>query len=183
MTRDNRNVPVNPILRWLPQSPTKIENNRYAMRIASGITITQHLPGHDGPALDRPLTLQQRKDAPSSGRPRPAPTGSARRLCRRSGFAAAPEPAGNFFLLRLDEFLVVRRVEVEQRAAGGKVLHEDLADDICHAGSEHWLRQRADRPTNTWDALDQAAERHPCCNCRAVGNDGSHETGDDGLAA
>src|SRR5829696_251910 len=113
--------------------------------------------------LDHPLTLQAEDGRPNLDRPKPAPPGSARRLCRRSGFAA-PEPVGDFFLLCLDEFFVVRRIEVEQRAAGSEMLHEDLADDIGHTGGEHRLRQRADSPANAWDALNQAAERHPCCN-------------------
>src|SRR5262245_3627959 len=124
ITNDSRNVPVNPSLRWLPHSPTSIEKIRYAVKSASGRTMTQRLPRHGGPHPKPPAHAPAASRCGGRWLLRPLETRSAlgrrtgalgcrtlgrRTLNRRAGFAA-PEPARNLLLLGLDEFLVVRRV-------------------------------------------------------------------------
>src|SRR5258707_7248235 len=59
-----------------------------------------------------------------------------RRSSRRNRRAQRMEARAELVLLLLDEFAVVRRIEIEQRPARREMLDENLADQICGARGE-----------------------------------------------
>src|SRR5262245_49739040 len=106
-------------------------------------------------------------------RPRPAASGSnsiARRT-QRSGLAQLHAA--------LDEFLIVRRVEIEQRPARGKVLSESQADHVGGCNGQRRGGHHANGAAGYRHALDQARHSDP----GAGRNHRSRETCDQRLAA
>src|SRR6202171_6463442 len=83
------------------------------------------------------------------------------------------------FLLRFDEFLIVRRIEIQQRAAGLEVLDERLADGIVASGRQYRHHEGRRYRAEQRHALERAGGAHAARHR----DHGAGKTGDQCLTA
>src|SRR5215470_9322799 len=78
---------------------------------------------------------------------------------RRTGATAFCSRLPHFFLC-FDELAIIRRIEIEQRATGFKMLDESFADRIGGAGREHRHDEAGGQYVDHRDRLERARRTH-----------------------
>ncbi len=121
--------------------------------------------GHLGSSfVSLPGPARRRKESARTdqwaSRARGGPIRRRTRLAGRRGRRGRGRLAAQLLLLGLDELAIVRRIEIQQRPAGGEMLDEYLADDVGRTRGDHRHRDRADDGSDTGQPLQDAAGTH-----------------------